>query len=167
MERVHALTGLGHVLVGRLLVGPAHVQADGLDPSRPLSSELLVEARERRRVLALLHPHDGAGSVVVGDDGQVAVSFSVADLVDSDPVEVAETRVVELLGDISRNDAGHGLEAHPQQPADRRLVSSLGEVETTSWKSLVWREPGRAQGTSSVRTRPHARQSIRTISASR
>jgi hypothetical protein len=38
---------------------------------------------------------------------------------------------------------------------------------TTSSKSLVWRAPGRAQGTASVRTRPQRLQDRRRISASR
>ena len=38
---------------------------------------------------------------------------------------------------------------------------------TTSWRSRLCRAPGRAQGTSSVRTRPQRRQSMRAISASK
>jgi hypothetical protein len=55
MERIHALAGLRRMLVGRLLVSPAHVQADGFDPRGPFGPELFVEAQERRRVPAFFY----------------------------------------------------------------------------------------------------------------
>jgi hypothetical protein len=59
--------------------------------------------------------------------------------------------------------------SHEQRNSLEMVVLSTrwANQATTSSKSALWRAPGRAQGTISVRTRRHRWQSSRRISASR
>ena len=79
----------------------------------------------------------------------------------------SKRRVVEHVGHHVDDDLGHRLPGDPQQLGDGGLVDALGQPGDDRVKSLVCRAPGRAQGTSSVRTRRQRGQSIRQISASR
>lgn len=64
---------------------------------------------------------------MVGDNGQVAVSLAVADLVDPDPQQPGQPAGVDLFGDDPFDDARGGLPRGPQQPGDGGLVSVLSK----------------------------------------
>ncbi len=152
VERVHALSEVRRLVVRRQLVGPAHVEADALQPGQPLVAQLVEEGLQDAVVLALADTDDGTLAVVIGHHGQVAVPFAIGDLVDPDPVEVVRRGVVDSLGHHVDDDLGHRLPRDPQQLGDRRLVHPLSQpgddvLEVTGVAA------GRAQGTSSVRTR--------------
>ncbi len=75
----------------------------------------------------LAHPDHCALAVVIGHDAEVAVTPSVADLVDPDPVELVQPGVVNGVGHHVDHDLGHRLLADQQQLGDRRLVRPLGQ----------------------------------------
>ena len=127
MERVRALAGVGNLVRGGLLIGAAEIQGHRFEPGAAISAEFVVEALEDGVVLAIRGPDHHAAAVVVGDHGQVAVALAVGDLVHADPVEVPEPASVDVLGDHSHHDAGHGLPARAQQLGDGGLVGALGE----------------------------------------
>jgi len=125
VERVDALAGIGGAGVGGLLVRAAHVQRHRLQRCAALLAEFVVEGLEGLGVLALAGPDDGAVAVVIGDDGEVAVAFPPADLVDPDPVDVLEATTIDVLGYDPGDDASHGLPARAQQLGDGGLVGVL------------------------------------------
>ena len=127
MEGVHALTNVGRLHGGRVLEGAAHIEADGFEFRHPLGPQLVEERHERFGVLALVGPDDPTLAVVIGHDGQIAMSLPIGDLVDPEAGQSLEATVVEHVTHHVDNDLGNGLPAHAQQLGDGGLVDTLGE----------------------------------------
>ena len=77
---------------------------------------------------------------MVGHHGQVAVPLAVRDLVHSDPVDLIQSSVVDVLGDHAGDDAGDRFPRTAQQPGDRGLVHPLRQPGQDVFE--VAREPG-------------------------
>src|ERR1035437_1599621 len=127
VERVDALTHVRGFLVDRVLEGDAHIEADGLEFRHPLRTELAEEGAKGGGALARLRPDDPALSVVVGDDGQVAMTLSIGDLVDPEATKFFEAVNVEHVTHDVDNDLGDCFPRDPQQLRDGGLGDALGE----------------------------------------
>ena len=75
-------------------------------------------------------------------------------------------RAASTVGDDSTTIAATASQLSRNSRVIVVLSVRWASQATTSSKSRVWRAPGRAHGTTSVRTRPQRRQSSRRISAS-
>jgi hypothetical protein len=144
VEGVGAHPGLWGAGPGDLGVGAVQVHRRCLQPGGALGAEGVEEALQGGAGHALTGPDDRAGTVVVGDHGQVAVTLAVGDLVDADAVQLVQAGVVEVGGDHPHRDGGHRLPGAAQQPGDGGLVGALGQVGNDVFD--VAGEPGGGPG---------------------
>jgi len=139
----------GGFLVGRVLEGDVHIQADGLKFRYSLGPELVKEGHQGGGALACLRPDNPTLPVVVGYDGQVAMAIPIGDLVNSDSTQSLERVVVEHVTHDVDDDLGDGLPTHAQQLGDRGLRTGdlrqesveLRPSEMTGRTLRLWNAP--------------------------
>ena len=124
MEGICALAGLRCAAVGGLLERGTQIHRHRVQPSGSGLTQLVIELLEGARLLAFAGPDHRAGTVVVGDHGQVAVALAVTHLVHPDPVDLIEAGVVELVGHHPFQN-GDRLPGAAQQSGERGLVHPL------------------------------------------
>jgi hypothetical protein len=154
VERIHALAQLRGFRVGHLLVGTTHIEADGFKLGHSSGSELVVEGFENRGALALSRPDGSALVVVIGDDGEIAVTLAIGALVD--PMRRSPSKRSTSSSCATTSTTILATLSQPMRSNVVIVVLSVRRAShaTTEVKDVVWRALGRAQGTSSVRTRP-------------
>jgi hypothetical protein len=137
MKRVHAPDRVRAPLRDRPGDPGGHVRGDQLDLFATLVTELVEEREHRLAVPARGGPHQPA-AVMVHDDGQVALTLAVADLVDPDPPEPVEQ--IDLALRLGRDPLEDRAD-RPPRDAHQRRDRSLRRVHRQP-RDLVLEGPG-------------------------
>jgi hypothetical protein len=127
MEEIEDDLCLRGLVLDRLYKGGGHVDGDGFEFPGPLFSEFVEESVERFGAFSLGGPDD-ALPVVVYDDGDVSMPFSVAELVDADATEVFEPFGIELVGNDTLDDLADRPPGDSHHSGDFGLVCDLCKV---------------------------------------
>jgi len=83
VQWIDALANVGRFLGGGLLRDEPHIEADGFEFRDSLGARLIEKGHEGGGVLSLIGPDSPAVLIVIGDDGEIAVTLAIRDLVDS------------------------------------------------------------------------------------
>ena len=105
--------------------------------------EILEEPVRRRLAVAFGAPHDLPADVI-GDEREIPMLASPADLVHADLEQVVQPIRIELVGADARDDPPDGVPVDPDQPLDRGLVRSGREPRDERLE--VAGEPARVPG---------------------
>jgi len=122
----HRLRGVplgAHALVERR----PHVHADRLDAGGAVGAEVVEEGVQGGGVLAWGAPDDLLG-VVVGDQGQVVVVATPADLIDPDVDQPVQAVSVQAVGDHPLTDPPDGVPVDAAEAGDSGLVGLGSQV---------------------------------------
>lgn len=116
-------------------------------------------AKERCRValLRLGAHHTIAPLAWSANRRQVALAAAVGDVVDADSAQALQAPLVEVVGHHTLDDRPTESQPMRSNPAIGVLTICWASQATTSSKSRVYDEPGRAHGTGSSRTTRRSR----------
>ena len=118
---------LGGLVLDGLDESGGHVNGDGFKLSRPLFAEFVEEGIEGFRAFSLCGPDDTL-PVVVDYDGDVSMSFSVAEFVYTDALKFIEAPWVEFVVDDALDDVADSGPGDAEHFGDLGLVGDLSEV---------------------------------------
>jgi hypothetical protein len=126
VERVETDRGIRYLLASDGQVDAAAVHTDRFDRGRPIRAQGGKELLKGRLGTLLTDPDDVA-AVVVGDDRQEFTAAFVGDLVDADPVEIIQPRIVDVINNDAADDRIDGFPRAAHQSGDAGLVHTLSQ----------------------------------------
>ena len=127
METVEDDLGVRRIILDGVDVPGGHIDSDDFEVCGAFFSDFFEEGVECFLAFSFFGPDD-ALCVVIDDDGDVSVSFSVAEFVHTDALDVAETPWVEFVFDYALDDVAYGGPGDAEHPGDLGFVGDLSEV---------------------------------------